>query len=79
MDKKQRLQMSNRHSDLVENIDEKMAELGLRSDKAFAALVGVDQKTIWRIRNFEQSPTLELLEKIASAFGGDAGAWIHRR
>jgi len=64
------------HCRLVENIDKAMKDYGFSSDAAFGRFVGVDQKTVWRIRNYKQSPSLEILEKIAIAFGGDAGAWL---
>jgi transcriptional regulator with XRE-family HTH domain len=64
------------HCRLVGNIERAMKECNLNSDAAFGRFVGVDQKTVWRIRNYKQSPSLEILEKIAIAFGGDAGAWL---
>lgn len=41
----------------------------MRSDAALAEKAKVDQKTIWRIRNRQQSPTLDVLESVAQAFG----------
>lgn len=57
------------HDTLVRNIDTLMARRGLTSDAQLGKLAGVDQKTIWRIRKQEQSPTLDKLSAIASAFG----------
>lgn len=41
----------------------------IASDNALAKLAGVDQKSVWRIIKCEQSPTAEMLEKLARPFG----------
>lgn len=45
-------------------IDRKIA-----SDNALAKLAEVDQKSVWRIMRHEQSPTIDMLEKLAKPFG----------
>jgi transcriptional regulator with XRE-family HTH domain len=54
---------------LAGNISALMQDRKITSDAAFAKIANVDQKTIWRIRHSEQSPTIDKLETIAQAFG----------
>jgi transcriptional regulator with XRE-family HTH domain len=54
---------------LADNISALMRDRQITSDAAFAKLAKVDQKTIWRIRHREQSPTIDKLETIAQEFG----------
>lgn len=63
--------VKNSKTVLAENIERLMAYHKISSDAALAGLCKpkVDQKTIWRIRNQQQSPTVEKLEAIATALG----------
>lgn len=54
---------------LAENIVRLKQWQRMRSDDALAKKAHVDQKTIWRIRNRQQSPTVDMLESIANVFG----------
>lgn len=56
---------------LAENLERLMEFHKIPSDAALAKMCRpkVDQKTIWRIRNKSQSPTIEKLEAIAAALG----------
>lgn len=45
----------------------------IRSDNALAKLAKIDQKSVWRIMRYEQSPTVDMLEKLAKPF--DLHAW----
>ena len=49
-----------------------MAEQHIQSDAQLARLAKVDQKSIWRIRHKEQSPSADTLDKLAGAFGMQA-------
>lgn len=61
------------HDTLVANLAALMAHRGISSDAQVGAMAKpkMDQKTVWRIRNKEQSPTLEKLSALAAAFGLD--------
>ena len=63
--------MKNTRVILSENLTAIMRCKRISSDAALAKLTQrkVDQKTIWRIRNMEQSPTADKLEIIATALG----------
>ena len=54
---------------LSDNIASLMADRQITSDAQLGKLATIDQKSIWRIRNRDQSPTVDTLEKLASAFG----------
>jgi transcriptional regulator with XRE-family HTH domain len=54
---------------LSDNITALMEDRKITSDAALAKIAHVDQKTIWRIRHKEQSPTVDKVECIARAFG----------
>lgn len=53
---------------LADNLQRLMEYHRFVSDEAVGKAAGVNQKTVWRIRNHAQSPTVEMLEKVASAF-----------
>ena len=65
------LMLKDSHDTLVANITTLMTHRGLTSDAQVGALARpkMDQKTVWRIRNKEQSPTLEKLCALAAGFG----------
>lgn len=58
---------------LAANLTALMEHNQIASDNALAKLAHIDQKTVWRIRHKEQSPTIEKLELLARAF--DLHAW----
>lgn len=45
----------------------------IKSENALAHMAHVSQKTIWRIRRMQQSPTLDMVERIGRVF--DLPAW----
>lgn len=54
---------------LAQNVLALMESRKMTADAQLAKCAGVDQKTIWRIKNKTQAPTTEKLELIARAFG----------
>jgi len=61
---------------IAENIASLMAAHQIGTDGQLAKLAKVDQKSIWRIRRKEQSPSADTLDKLASAFGLQAWQMI---
>lgn len=51
------------------NLESLMEDRAISSDNALAKLAGVNQKTVWRILNKRQSPTVGTMEKLAKPFG----------
>ena len=62
-------EMAKHAETLANNLMALMRSRKITSDAGLAKLANVDQKTIWRIRHHEQSPTVDKLESIAQAFG----------
>lgn len=54
---------------IADNISNLMEDRGIKNDPQLAKLAKIDQKSIWRIRHKEQSPSADTLEKLATAFG----------
>lgn len=54
---------------LATNLTMMMKVRGITADATLAKLAGCDQKTIWRIKQQEMSPSVRTLEAIASALG----------
>jgi len=54
---------------IADNLQALKADRQIPSDNALAKLANVDQKTVWRIMRHEQSPTVDMLEKLAKPFG----------
>lgn len=57
------------HNTLVANIEALMRHDKITSDAQLGKKAGIDQKTVWRIRKKEQSPTLDKLTSLARCFG----------
>lgn len=51
------------------NMKSLMEARKIPSDSALAKLAHCDQKTIYRIKNLTQEPTIAMAERIAAAFG----------
>lgn len=49
--------------------DERCAALGVTAEAEKAALVGVNPTTVWRLRNGEIGPRLEVARRIADRLG----------
>lgn len=54
---------------VAQNIQRLMDYHGMNADVQLAVRAGIDQKTIWRMRNMEQSSNVDKLEAIANVFG----------
>ncbi|MCU0810139.1 MAG: helix-turn-helix domain-containing protein [Thiobacillaceae bacterium] len=54
---------------IAANLASLMAAQQINSDAHLARLAKIDQKSIWRIRHKEQSPSADTLDKLAGAFG----------
>jgi transcriptional regulator with XRE-family HTH domain len=68
--------MSSAADIIANNLASLMAAHQIGSDGQLAKLAKVDQKSIWRIRHKEQSPSADTLEKLAAAFGLQAWQMI---
>ena len=54
---------------IADNLRTLKKDRQIASDNAMAKLAEVDQKSVWRIMRHEQSPTIDMLEKLAKPFG----------
>lgn len=54
---------------IAANLQTLKKDRSIRSDRALAKLAEIDQKSVWRIMRYEQSPAIDTLEKLAKPFG----------